>query len=260
MWCRGKSPPRRHTARHLSALLDPRGARERRPTEAGLPARPGATGESPAFAAPTAGARLRAEAVRGADFSGSAPSVRDRPGERGNRARPPQGRSRTDLPRVKSVWRRRRGQPRAGLPLHCRAVCHSACSQARPTRNQWLSEFSRVNSAAVHAQGPPRSTKSAARQAAASPPAVLDQEPKLERGGAARSAPRVEVARPPPSSRTPPPDSRSAHDPARAGRLQPPAASRSSSSSSHSVSAAASAACRSASAALALRKRAGSRA
>ncbi len=59
----------RHTARHLSALLDPRGAR--RPTDRPKRACPrghGATGESTAFAAPTAGARLRAEAVRGEDF------------------------------------------------------------------------------------------------------------------------------------------------------------------------------------------------
>ncbi len=69
----------------------PAGSTRPRATEAGLPARPGATSESTAFAAPTAGARLRAEAVRGEDFSGSAQSVRDRPGERGNALAPRRG-------------------------------------------------------------------------------------------------------------------------------------------------------------------------
>jgi hypothetical protein len=44
----------------------------------------GATSESTAFAVPTAGSAERAEAVRGEDFRGSAPSGRDRPGRRGN--------------------------------------------------------------------------------------------------------------------------------------------------------------------------------
>ncbi len=135
-----------HTTRHLSPLPDPLGARADRPKRACPrgPARQAKARLSPRRRLE----RVGAEAVRGADFSGSAQSVRERPGERGIAL----------TPRGAIADGFATGQIRLASPLRPgfgRASATPSCSvsMATPpasplTRNQSLSQFSRVNTPA----------------------------------------------------------------------------------------------------------------
>ncbi len=102
------------------------------PTEAGS-AREAAARQAKARLSPRRRPeRVGAEVVRGEDFSVARnPSV-VAPASAESRS-PPEGRSRTDLPRVKSVWRHRPALSRPGVSLHCRAVWGTRSVSRRPS-------------------------------------------------------------------------------------------------------------------------------